>query len=187
MKKILVIAGHPDLNTDSVGNKLILEGLEKEISDITIHKLAELYPDYKFDIEKEQKLLVEHDIIVFQFPFFWYSLPALMKKWLDDVFTYGFSHGTSEGKLKGKKILFSLTTGAPAAAYTHEGLMRHTIDELLYPLDTVAVMTGMDKIGVVSTEGISYAARTNGLEASPEVAEKIKLHIDKVVEILKKQ
>lgn len=185
MSKILVVAGHPEINTNSVGNKLIVEQLGEKLENVTIHKLGELYPDYKIDVEKEQKILMEHNVIVFQFPYFWYTVPALMKKWLDDVFVHGFSHGRTGDKLHGKKILFSITTGAPAEAYTHEGAMKHTVEDYLYLLDTFAEMTGMEKIGVVKTNGISYSTRANGLEPSDEVREKIDIHVNKVIEILK--
>lgn len=185
MKKILLVAGHPDINTDSVGNKLIVDGIEKKLEGkVTVHKLGELYPDFKIDVEKEQQILVDHDIIIFQFPFFWYTAPALMKKWFDDVFVYGFSHGTGGDKLHGKKVILSVTTGAPAAAYTHEGVMGHTIEELLYVIDTTIKMTGMEKIGLVKTSGISYTARANGLHPTPEVEALLEKHIDGVVEIL---
>ncbi len=66
--------------------------------NITVNQLYEEYPDFKIDVAKEQKLLLEHDNIVFQFPLYWYSFPAIMKQWLD----YGFSHGIGGDKLKCK-------------------------------------------------------------------------------------
>jgi len=48
--------------------------------------------------------LLEHDRIVLQFPMYWYSMPPLLKKWLDDVLTYNFAYGSKGDKLKGKDL-----------------------------------------------------------------------------------
>ena len=106
MMKTLIISGHPDLST-SVANQTILEELEKALPDAEIRKLDQLYPDAVIDVEAEQKALLEADLIVWQFPFWWYSLPWLMKKWLDEVFLHGFSHG-STAKLGGKNCSYLL-------------------------------------------------------------------------------
>ncbi len=49
---------------------------------ILVHELYELYPDFFIDVEAEQKLLLEHDIIVWHHPFYWYSAPAICNSWL---------------------------------------------------------------------------------------------------------
>ena len=70
MMKTLIISGHPDLST-SVANQTILEELEKALPDAEIRKLDQLYPDAVIDVEAEQKALLEADLIVWQFPFWW--------------------------------------------------------------------------------------------------------------------
>lgn len=97
MKNVLIISGHPDLK-GSVANVTILEALSKALPEAEIRRLGTLYPDYQFDIEAEQAALLKADVIVLQFPFSWYSMPGLLKLWLDKVFLHGFSHG-SRGKL----------------------------------------------------------------------------------------
>lgn len=59
--------------------------------DVTIHQLYETYPDWNIDVVREQSLLLEHDRIVLQFLFYWYSSPPLLKKWFDDVLMYGWA------------------------------------------------------------------------------------------------
>ena len=105
MKNILVISGHPEL-THSVANATILDEVETALPDVEIRRLDRLYPDGKFNIAAEQKSLLRADVIVWQFPFSWYGLPGLMKKWLDEVFVHGFAHG-STAKLGGKKLILS--------------------------------------------------------------------------------
>ena len=92
MKKVLIVSGHPDLAA-SLANATILAEVEKLLPEAEIRRLDSLYPDYRFNIASEQQALLAADIIVWQFPFSWYSVPGLMKLWLDQVFLHGFSHG----------------------------------------------------------------------------------------------
>ena len=157
MMKTLIIAGHPDLSS-SVANATILGELEKALPESEIRKLGELYPDGNIDIEAEQKALLEADLIVWQFPFWWYSMPWLMKKWLDEVFVHGFAHG-SQGKLGGKKLLVSFTTGAPAAAYTGGEGALGDISKMLDAFSATAALCKLDYQGALYIHGVSYASR----------------------------
>jgi putative NADPH-quinone reductase len=89
---------------------------------------ASLNQTYSPDIEKEHKLLSKADLIVFQFPLWWYSMPALLKGYIYRVFSYGWAYGGGKALL-GKKILVSMTTGAPDFAWTPE--KRGTIKDVL--------------------------------------------------------
>ena len=133
MANILIVSGHTNLD-DSVANKEILYRLKELLPDVEFDLLSELYPDYKIDVEKEQEKLQKADIIVLQYPIFWYSMPSLLERWMEEVFQHGFSHGTTGDKLKGKRLIISFTTGAPEEAYTKEGRMRYTIGEFLNPI-----------------------------------------------------
>ena len=155
MANVLIISGHPDLKR-SVANRLILEKMETEFPGARVRRLDTLYPDGKIDVPAEQQALREADVIVWQFPLYWYALPALMKKWLDDTFTHGFSHGSKGTALRGKKLILSFTAGAPAAAYTHEGFMGRTIEEIIAPLGVCAKLTGLLLQPAVWSAGISY-------------------------------
>lgn len=115
MSNLLLISGHPDLSR-SVANKQILERLQ-DCSQIKIHKLDEVYPNYRIDVPKEQELLTQADIIVLQFPLYWSTYPALMKLWFDEVFTYNFAFGPEGDKLKQKEVILSITCGATENSY----------------------------------------------------------------------
>ncbi len=88
MKKILIVSGHTDLN-NSVANKNILKILKEELSDAEFDILSELYPNYIIDVKKEQEKLLNADIIILQYPMFWYSMPSLLERWMEEVFTHG--------------------------------------------------------------------------------------------------
>ncbi|AII15476.1 flavodoxin-like fold domain protein, putative NAD(P)H (quinone) dehydrogenase/reductase [Campylobacter iguaniorum] len=177
--KILIISGHTNLQNDSVANKNIIANLKELLPSSTVLDLGSM--DYKFDVKRDQQLLLDHDIIVMQFPLFWYSWPSSMQKWVEDVFTHGFSHGSSGNKLKGKKILFSLTTGAGEEAYNKNGFMKHEISEFLYPMDAVANLAQMQNLGFICTYGVSYSMRSS---KKSEIQNKAKEHAKRVAEAL---
>lgn len=140
--RILINVFHPDLSR-SRGNKLILEQL-KDIPGVLLRDVHAECPDWKIDVEKEQALLLAHDLIVFQHPFYWYNCPPLMKLWLDEVFLQGFAFPPGVGdKLKGKTWLSSITTGGSFDAYRSGGFNNWTISELLRPFQQTAYLAGM--------------------------------------------
>ena len=126
MNNVLIISGHTDLAT-SVANKTILETLARRLPEAEIVKLDELYPDFKINVEAEQQRLLRADIIVLQYPLFWYSATSLLERWMEETFRHGFSHGSTGDKLKGKKLVLSFTTGAPETMYGREGAMGYDI------------------------------------------------------------
>ena len=110
---------------------------------VTVRDLAGVRSGDGFDVPVEQQLLVRHDTIVLQFPWHWYSVPALMKEWMDQVLTYGFAYGEHATALRGKTLQVVTTTGAPETAYRPEGHNRFTISELMRPLDATAHLCGL--------------------------------------------
>jgi NAD(P)H dehydrogenase (quinone) len=78
--------------------------------------------------------LVWADFVIFQFPLWWFSLPAILKGWVDRVFAMGFSYNIGQsyekGIFRGKRAMLSFTTGGPAAAYGVDG-KNGSIQELL--------------------------------------------------------
>ena len=110
--KVLVNLFHPHLER-SVVNRAWAERLANQ-PGITLRRLYALYPDGKIDVAAEQQALAEHERLVFQHPFYWYSTPPLMKQWLDDVLTYGWAYGPGGNALAGKEWLSAISTGGPA-------------------------------------------------------------------------
>ncbi|MEZ9925871.1 FMN reductase [Vibrio breoganii] len=143
MSKVLVISGHPNLDS-SYTNKVILEQAENNVHDVQVRRLDTLYPDFQIDVEAEQQALLDADVIVLQFPFYWYSIPALLKKWIDDVFSYNFAYGSKGDKLKGKDFLLSFTIGGPSESYDPLGYNHFSIEQLLMPLQQTAYLAGIN-------------------------------------------
>lgn len=143
MKKTLIILSHPNLN-NSKFNKTLIEAI-KDVDTLTIRYLDGQYgTDIKaFNIEEEQKLLLEHDRIIFQFPFYWYSSPAMLKAYIDEVFAYGFAYGSEGDKLNKKEFKIVTTVGAPDYAYQEGGWNKKSMNELLSPFQSLSHLTGM--------------------------------------------
>lgn len=114
-----------------------------EIEHVTVVDLYREYPNFRININKEQQRLQEHDIIIFMFPLYWYSTPAILKEWQDLVLEYGFAYGTDGNALHGKIFFCSITAGGPEKAYRADGYNHFTLGELLQPLEQTASFTGM--------------------------------------------
>jgi len=127
--KTLVIVTHPEL--------------EKSMNpNITIRNLYETYPDEQIQVDKEQELLEKHDRIILQFPFDLYSAPSFMKKWIDQVMTYGFAYGTDGNKLHGKDLMLAISTGEPEEFYQAGGMNLFSMSELLKPYQATSHLIG---------------------------------------------
>ena len=156
----LVILGHPYYQ-NSLANKTIVEELQNSNADIEIRDLFGLYPDYKIDIEAEQTALLRHQNIIFQFPAFWYNVPAILKLWFDEVLQYGFSHGSTGGRLKGKNFLVSCTTGASQSDYHPLGNQHFRISEFWKNLEQTAYLCQMNFIEPFFLLGASKHSKQN--------------------------
>lgn len=138
--KTVVLLFHPNL-ANSVANRALKEVAEQ--AGIEVRDMYALYPDFKIDVAAEQAVLAQADRIVFQFPMYWYSTPALFKQWEDDVFAYGWAYGSTGKALLGKELQIAVTTGAPASSYTETGDYGVTVETLLLPHKTSAKFVGM--------------------------------------------
>ena len=140
-KKILLLLAHPSLPRSEVNRPLF--DAAKQIEHVTCVDLYEQYPTFDIDIDKEQQRLREHDVIIFQFPLYWYSTPAILKEWQDLVLEYGFAYGHEGAALHGKTFLCNITAGGKESFYQPDGLNHFPIRELLTPLEQMATLVGM--------------------------------------------
>ncbi|WP_143310370.1 NAD(P)H-dependent oxidoreductase [Chitinophaga vietnamensis] len=135
MSKTLVIVIHPDMQTSVVNKRWITE-LKKYPDHYFIHDLHAAYPSGEIDIASEQALLEQHNTIIFQFPFYWFNCPPLLKKWLDDVLTDGWAYGRNSGyKMGGKKVALAISAGIAETAYTAGGKYKYTLEQLTAPFE----------------------------------------------------
>ena len=166
MPRVLLLFAHPRLEKSRT-NQALLRRFPKH-KDITFRDLYEAYPDFNVDIRREQHLLNQHDVIVWQHPLYWYSAPPLLKQWIDLVLAFGWAYGPGGKVLTGKTVFQVLTTGGPAQSYTAEGYHGWTMEEFLRPLQRTVtlchmhwlppfVLHGTNQLGDAELE--RYAAR----------------------------
>jgi len=141
MAKLLVYHAHPGRRT-SRANRGMLEQA-RTVDGISLVDLYAEYPRFDIDIDTEQARLLAHEVILFQFPLFWYSTPSLVKEWIDLVLEHGFAYGAEGDKLKGKHWMVALTAAGPVDAYRPDGYQRHELRTFLTPLEQTAVLCHM--------------------------------------------
>lgn len=140
--RVLILFAHPALQKSRV-HRVLAEAVSA-LPGVTFHDLYEHYPDFFIDAKAEQELLLAHDVIIFQHPFYWYSAPAIVKEWQDHVLQYGFAYGGSGTALRGKITLSVLTTGGPEESYRGDTGDHFTVRQLLAPFEQTARQCGMD-------------------------------------------
>lgn len=141
MPKVLVLFAHPRLER-SRSNRALLQRFPED-ARITLHDLYERYPDFNVDIAHEQGLVEAHDTIVLHHPIYWYSVPPLLKQWIDLVLAFGWAYGPNGIAVKGKTWLHAVTTAGMREAYSKEGYHGSTLLEFLLPLKRTATLCGM--------------------------------------------
>lgn len=161
MRKILILFAHPRFE-HSVVNLALVKAV-KNISFVTLHDLYELYPDFDIDIKHEQALLLSHEVIIWQHPFYWYSCPPLLKQWLDLVLEFNWAYGPKGDALSGKIIFSTITTGGAREAYSSEGRNRFTLKHLLSPFIQTAYLCKMRYLPPFAVQG-THRLGVNDLE-----------------------
>ncbi len=138
---ILIIFAHAMPHASRV-NRAMVEAARK-LPNVTVRDLYETYPDFHIDVAAEQALLDGADLVVFQHPLQWYSMPALLKEWLDVVLEAGYAYGEGGDALRGKGYWLCVTTGSPAAAYREDGPHRQAFEAFLPQFRQTAQFCGM--------------------------------------------
>jgi NAD(P)H dehydrogenase (quinone) len=138
------------------------------------------------DIAAEQEKLLWADAVIFQFPMWWFSMPAILKGWIERVYAYGFGYGVGvhggerwgdrygEGELAGRRAMLSVTIGGRAPHYSDRGV-NGALDDVLFPIQHgVLFYPGME---VLPPFAIYQADHLKG-EEWPAVAQAFKARLD---------
>jgi glutathione-regulated potassium-efflux system ancillary protein KefF len=151
MADILILAAHPQLEHSRVTRRMI-EAVgavadqrlaERDPQRIAVRDLYALYPDYFIDVDAEQAALRQARLVVWLHPVHWYSMPPLMKLWLDEVFAFGWAYGPGGTALRGKDLWLVASTGGPEQSYHPDGHNRYFFDAFLHPYEQTAALAGM--------------------------------------------
>lgn len=151
----LMILAHPNFEK-SIANKTIVDELSKKEVDLEIRNIYQLYPDYRIDVNAEQAALLWHDLVILQYPMYWFNMPAILKVWFDEVFTYQFAYGSQGDKLKNKKLIPSLTVGQPEKNFKDKG--NFLLDDFLQSIKHSAEYAQMTYLNYIALYGVSTVA-----------------------------
>jgi len=175
-KKTLVIMAHSNPN-DSKINKRIKETLKDE-EHIIYKDIKSLYGDYNFDVQKEQEDLLNADKVIFQFPLYWWTAPAILKQWMDDVYTYGFAYKYGESgewealNLQNKEFQMIVSIGGSEEDYKR---MNIKVKDCLSSYSITAYSLGMKELDPFLLYGVDAIKYSN--EQLNDIMLDIKEHI----------
>lgn len=141
MAAVLVVYAHPYPRRSRAGRAL-LRALE-DVRDVLVHSLYDRYPDFGIDVEAEQAALRDADVIVWQSPFYWYGVPAMLQHWFEKVLTHDFAYGRKGDALSGKRLLWVTTTGTSDDDYRPGAVHGHRFADFVHPIEQTARFCGM--------------------------------------------
>ena len=146
------------------------------------HQAGTLAPE----IRTEQERLVWSDVLVLQFPLWWYSMPAILKGWIDRVFAKGFAYGITDpdhpgrtlrygvGPPQGRRAQVLISTGSPQAAMGPRGI-NGPLEQILFPLlHGTLWYVGMEPLDPVAIHGADRMSATAHAEAIAMVRERMR-------------
>lgn len=133
--KTVVLLFHPHRERSRVNAALAQAAAD---AGVEVRDEYALYPDFRIDVAAEQAAVAEADRIVWLFPMYWYSSPALLKQWEDDVLAYGWAYGSTGTALARKELMIAVSPGADASKYTREGAYTYLVPELLRPFQATS-------------------------------------------------
>jgi len=139
--QVLVLVAHPQMEQSRANRKLMRAA--RALPGVVVRDLYALYPDYLIDVQAEQAALASATLVVWQHPIHWYSMPPLMKLWVDEVLAFGWAYGPGGGALRGKDLWLVASTGGAEDSYRPQSYNRYFFDAFLPPYEQTAALCGM--------------------------------------------
>ncbi|MGL5546467.1 MAG: NAD(P)H-dependent oxidoreductase [Tannerellaceae bacterium] len=182
--KHLIVYAHPNPKSfcRAIVDK-ILDILEMNGDEVAVSNLYEIdfnpvlgHRDFEAiaqgttlqDVEDEQRLVEWADQITFIYPIWWAGMPAILKGYIDRVFTYDFAyrmteHG-AEGLLTGKNVIIINTMGTPNEVYEKSGMIQALKKTSETGIFNFCGMTVVDHVFLGSIPSSSFELRLEILE-----------------------
>ena len=155
--RVLVVVSHPNLAETSRVHKRWVSELAKHPDEFVVHDLYAEIPIEQHGLvtldaattAAERELMLKHERIVYQFPVYWYSCPALLRTWMDSVYGFGWAYGGEQAApgepgraLAGKRFACAVSAGDIEANYCSRGTVGFTMDEVIIPFRAAANYVG---------------------------------------------
>ncbi len=162
----VLIYAHPYPNR-SIANRVLLNAVSG-LSGLDVHSLYDTYPDFDIDVDAEQSLLLGAELVIWQHPMYWYSVPGLLKHWFDKVLARGWAYGQGGDALQGKRCLWVVTTGGDEQAFGPNGMHQHPLPAFVPPIEQTARFCGMRWLEPVVLHGAHRLEREQLLQRGRE-------------------
>ena len=172
MKKTLVIFAHPyfEYSTSNLELVKVYEGIE----NLVFKDLYEDYPDFHIPAFKERKRIREFERLVFHFPLIWFSIPPLLKLWIDEVFDMTWNLEINH-PLQNKDAIIIVTVGGKAENYTAEGMYETTLEELLKSLTLSLKVNQIEVKELIAIHNSDDLTKNQLLEISQNIRQTLKI------------
>ena len=133
------------------------------------------------DVQREIDRLLAADFLLLQFPFWWYSVPAILKGWIDRVFAYGvaydFGRTWDRGVFRGRRAMLSFTTSAPSTSSWPDG-RNGDLERTLWPLHAgVLALCGFDVLRPFVADAVRWVDDARRQAILEEYRQRL-LHLD---------
>ena len=139
-RPVYVLGAHPNLRESRVNRRLL--DAAAGLPGVDINDLFATSPDYDIDVAAEQKRAEAAQLIVLLHPIQFYSMPALMKLWLDEVLAVGWAYG-GRNALRGKDLWLVASLGGSEDSYHPQGYNRYFFDAFVPPYEQTAALCGL--------------------------------------------
>ena len=136
--RILVLFAHATPHLSRVNRRLAEAA--RLVEGVYLHDLYENYPDFYIDPAREHALLAQAGTVVFLFPLQWYSMPALLKEWIDVVLRDAWS---GPPRKSGRRFWLATSTGAGSDDFAPGARQGRAFADFLAPFEQIAAACGM--------------------------------------------
>ncbi|TXH89056.1 MAG: NAD(P)H dehydrogenase [Rhodoferax sp.] len=170
---IYLVAAHPHWERSRV-NRQLLQAAQSQ-PQVQVCDLFGRYPDYAIDVAREQQALVATQLVVLLHPVQWYSMPALLKLWLDEVLVLHWAYGAKH-VLRGKDLWLVASTGGSEHSYHPQGYNRYFFDAFLPPYEQTAALCGMRFLPPMVLHGAHAASDSAVAEHVATFAERLQTY-----------
>ena len=173
--RTLVIHAHP-----RPSHSIVTQGLRQALGGcpgVTVRQLYELYPDFDIDVAAEQQALAQAELVIWLCPVYWYSVPALLKHWFDQVLAHGWAFGPGGDALRGKAAWWVASAGGSLADYAPGGVHRRPFADFTAPIEQTARFCGMRWLPPHIQHGQREAVGADSQAREPGLAERLAAHL----------
>lgn len=168
---VLVLVAHPQMEHSRVNRRMqraARSAAQAAGGRIEVRDLYALYPDYWIDVAAERARLARARLVVWQHPIHWYTMPSLMKLWVDEVLGFGWAYGPGGDALHGKDLWLVASTGDAEDSYRPDRYNRYFFDAFVPAYEQTAALCGMRFVPPLLLHG-AHSASAAEVEAHADV------------------